>query len=113
MKLTFKLSIVQDCVLQIKDTTREYNSLEYLDENENRYNHRGRFKYSDTFTVNVIKYKKYLANKPEIVETIITPHSTETSEDEAYHSLIKDGHYIIDHIILPSIDLADKLITLK
>lgn len=113
MKLTFKLSIVQGCVLQIKDTTREYNSLEYLDENENRYNHRGRFKYSDTFTVNVIKYKKYLADKSEIVETIITPHPTETSEDEAYHSLTKDGHYIIDHIILPSIDLAGNLITLK
>jgi hypothetical protein len=57
-------------------------------------------------TINVIQYKKYTKEYPDILETIITPHLDEDDEiiylDEAYYSLQKDGHYIIDHLVLPT-----------
>lgn len=117
MNLTFDLSIVQDCVLQIKDTTRESADSEYLSENSNTYVKSGQFKYSETYTINVIKYKKYNSEDAEIIDTIITSHVDEANNiiylDEAYHHLQKDGHYIIDHLVIPNIKLAEKLIDLE
>lgn len=117
MNLMFDLSIVQNCVLQIKDTTREENPLEYLSEQSTAYVTPSQFKYSDTYTINVIKYKQYTSDNEEIIETIITSHLDEDGNiiylDEAYHTLQKDGHYIIDHIVLPSIKTAELLIELE
>lgn len=103
MNVTFDLSIVQNCVLKIKDTTQEYN--EYLEEDNNYYVRLGRYKYSDTFTINVIKYQS--TTSLDILDTIITPHKLNDELmhlDEAYFTLPKDGHYVIDHIILPGLD---------
>lgn len=103
MNLTFDLAIVQDCVLRITDTTQEYD--QYLEEDNNNYVRPGRFKYSDTATINVIKYVPY--NKSledaEIYEVIITPHKQNGEIaylDEAYHTLKKDGHYLIEHLVI-------------
>ena len=42
-----------------------------------------------------------------ILETIITPHLDEDGVivylDEAYYSLQQDGHYIIDHLVIPNV----------
>ena len=116
MNLTFNLSIVQDCVLQIKDTTRECNNSEYLEESSNMYIKLGQFKYSETYTINVIKYKNYNSETAEIIDTIITSHVDNDNNiilDEAYHNLQKDGHYIIEHLVIPNINLVDKLIKLE
>lgn len=104
MNITFDLGIVQDCVLQIKDTTQEYN--EYLEEDNNNYVRLGRFKYSDTATLNIIKYKEFASEEPVILDSIITSHKNGDEIaylDEAYYHLVKDGHYVIDHIVLPTI----------
>lgn len=117
MNLTFDLAIVQDCVLQIKDTTREYDDQAYLPENINNYPTPNRFKYSDTMTINVIQYKKYTKEYIDILETIITPHLDEDGAivylDEAYYSLQQDGHYIIDHLVLPTKNFIDKYLKIQ
>ena len=117
MNLTFDLAIVQDCVLQIKDTTREYDDQAYLPENINNYPTPNRFKYSDTMTINVIQYKKYTKEYANILETIITPHLDEDGAivylDEAYYFLQQDGHYIIDHLVLPTKNFIDKYLKIQ
>jgi hypothetical protein len=46
-------------------------------------------------------------NSTKIVEIIITPHVDEEQHpiylDEAYFKLDKDGHYIIDHLVIPNV----------
>lgn len=102
----FNLSIISDCVLQISDTTQEYN--EYLPDDSNEYITPGRFKYKDTYTINVVKYVS--TQKTEILTTTITSHVNENGDimylDEACYNLAKDGHYIIEHIILPNLECA-------
>ncbi len=94
-------------MLQITDVTQEYN--EYLPEDNNYYIEPGRYKYSDTATINVIRYKTFKAEEPQILKTIITNHKIDNDIvylDEAYYNLQKDGHYIIDHIVLPTTEFV-------
>ncbi len=112
MNTYFNLSIINGNVLQIQDTTQEYD--EYLSEDKETYIRPGRFKYSDTYTINVIKYAS--TKNSEVVETIITPHSegkTLMFLDEATHTLQKDGHYIVEHLIIPSNKCIQYLIESK
>lgn len=102
MNLTFELSLLNNCVLRIKDTS--YN--EYLSEDNNFYISKKRFKYSDTYTVNIIKYKAVA--EESVLDILITPHSTDL--DEAYYNLKKDGHYIIDHLVIPSVECYERLL---
>lgn len=109
MTVYFDLSIVQDCTLNIQDTTQQFN--EYLAEDSDLYVQLGRFKYTDTYTVNVIKYIPSNL-EPQLLDTIITPHVHEGIPmycDEACFSLPKDGHYVIEHLIMPSKECVDKL----
>lgn len=103
MNLSFNLSIDSKGILCIQDTTQEYN--EYLEENSDFYIRLGRFKYSDTNTINVIKYVS--SNQIQILKTIITKHKIDGEIaylDEAYYELNKDGHYLIEHIVLPTVE---------
>lgn len=103
MNVYFDLSIISNCVLQITDKTQQQE--EYLPEESNFYITPGRFKYTDTYTINVVKYVS--TNSTDIVEIIITPHVDEEQHpmyfDEAYFKLDKDGHYIIDHLVIPNV----------
>lgn len=83
--MTFDLSIVNNCILRITGTpsTQDTN-------------------YKNTYTINVIKYKKSNVEFPEILATYINPH--EKTFDESLHPLTKDGHYVLDHIILSSVN---------
>lgn len=103
MNLTFELALLQDCVLRIKDTS--YN--EYLPEDAIDYVREKYFKYSDTYTVNIIKYKS--VSKEEIVDVIFSEHTTDL--DETYYQLKKDGHYIIQHIVMPSTECYNRLLS--
>lgn len=103
MNVYFNLNLISNCTLQISDLTQEHD--EYLPQESNLYVTPGRFKYTDTYTVNVIKCIE--VQKTDIVSTIITSHTdgeTPLFCDEAYCRLQKDGYYIIDHIIIPSIE---------
>lgn len=101
MNVYFNLSIISNCTLHIQDTTQEYE--EYLPENDS-YVKPNQFKYSDTYTINVIKYGSSNGQNT-ILKTLITPHKKEEDIiylDEAYYPLHKDGKYIIEHLIIPS-----------
>lgn len=98
----FNLNILKNCTLHIKDITQEIEN-EYLGEND-EYLTPDKFKYSDTYTVNIITYV-HSKKEEEIVETIITPHMLKNEPvylDEAYHTIKKDGHYVVYHMIVPS-----------
>ena len=103
MNVYFDLHINNCCVLQITDKTQQQE--EYLSEESNFYITPGRFKYTDTYTINVVKYVS--TKSTNIVEIIITPHVDEEQHpmyfDEAYFKLDKDGHYIIDHLVIPNV----------
>ena len=104
MNVTFDLSIIQGNVLQISDTTQEY--YEYLEEDNDNYLSLGSFKYSDTVTINVIKYKSYNSEFPEILGTTVTKHKEGDDImylDEAHYPLTQDGYYIIDHMVIPTL----------
>lgn len=108
MNTTFTLSIVENSVLKITDTTQQAG--EYLSEDNNNYVIPGKIKYSDACTVNVISYKS--SNQQEqLIETIITPHVQDgeiLELDEAYHNLTKDGHYLVKHFIIPTVTWLDE-----
>lgn len=109
MNIYFDLAITQEGVLQIEDQTQAFN--EYLPEDSNFYITPGRFKFSDTYTINIIK--QVTTETTNVLDVIITSHINKDGElmhcDETYYPLIKDGHYIIEHIIIPSLDCLNKI----
>lgn len=107
MNVNFKICNTEQNSIQIIDLTQQ--SGEYLPEDSNEYIRLGKFKYSDCFTVNMVTYK--CSEKQELLKTIITPHILNGDEvylDEVYYKTDKDGHYIIDHIIIPSVEWFNK-----
>ena len=90
MNTFFDLAIIQDGVLQITDTTQQFPDT-YLPEDNYNYVSVGRFKYSDTYTVNVINYVS--TKKSEILKVLINAHKDESGNcinlDEAYFKLPK------------------------
>ena len=112
MNLYFDLSITQDGVLQIEDITQTFN--EYLPEDNDVYITPGRFKYSETYTVNVIKYVSTKGVK--VLDVKITSHVDEYGDavfcDETYYPLLHDGHYVIDHLVIPNIECVENKINI-
>lgn len=91
--------------LVITDLTQD--SDEYVPESivdAETYYARNKFKYSDTCTINIIQKNTIKESEIDtsVVETIFTNHQTYL--DEAYYKVESDGHYVIHHVILPTID---------
>ena len=74
----------------------------------NAKNEKNKFKYSETYTLNIIY--RHTTDKDEIVYSIIADHCSYL--DEEHIQLKEDGYYTIDHIILPSIEVYDESINL-
>lgn len=84
--MIFELAIVDKNILKIIGTPEEGDN------------------YENSYTVNVIKYQPSNSEEPEILETLISTHDKKYSE--SLHTFTKDGHYIIDHLIVPNEDTA-------
>lgn len=83
----------------ITDLTQDSN--EYVTEtveDATEYYQENKFKYSETYTVNIIQ--KNNIDKEEIVDCLITDHSSHL--DEVYYKIPEDGFYTIHHLILPT-----------
>lgn len=103
MNINFEICNTDHNSIRITDLTQQLD--EYLSEDSHDYIRIGKFKYSDCYTVNMISYRS--TKEQKLLDVIITPHVINGEIiylDEAYYKTEKDGHYIIDHIILPSID---------
>lgn len=104
MNLTFHVHKLSNCKLNIKDLS--YDEGVYLDEDANipgsvvNYYELDKFKYSETYTVNIIK--KVTTTEEKVVKVLFTEHDLETLLDEAYFTPEIDGYYIIYHYVLPS-----------
>lgn len=90
--------------IQIIDYTREFG--EYIpEETEEVLTRYENFKYSDTYTIDVIKY---LPSKgAELVNTIYTDHNYESDSVKVH--LNNDGYYGIYHIVIPTLNWLEKV----
>lgn len=96
-----KICSEDNCNIVITDLTQ--NTDEYVDEdiqNVEIYYKQNRFKYSETYTINIIQRNKL--NSSEILNTYYTEHCSYL--DEQHVKIDQDGYYTIYHVILPSID---------
>lgn len=84
--MKFDLSVLDKNVLKITGIPQDEQSVEYV--------------------VNVIKYKSSQSDEATILDYIITKHNEETNTNEALYTFTKDGHYILDHLIMLSLDKA-------
>lgn len=103
MNPIFSISSVNDRKLKIFGRT--YEDGQYLPENmdENSlegYYMQNIFRYSDTYTLNIIQYHSIEEDK--IVGVVCNKHDTVFC-DLCEYNINKDGHYTIYHIILPTI----------
>lgn len=104
MKLAVEVSPDFESAISLVDYSREFG--EYLDEDlevilPRYYN----FKYSQTCSINVLKYLP--SSGDEIVKVVYQPHITEA--DSIRLPLIEDGYYTLTHIVLPTIDWLDEV----
>lgn len=86
--MIFNLSIVDKNILKITGTPEEQDT-----------------NYKNSYTINVIKYQTSYPGDTEILETLISPHDKEYSE--SLYTLTKDGHYIIDSLIVRDINYTE------
>lgn len=85
--MIFNLSIIDKNILKITGTPEAQDT-----------------NYKNSYTVNVIKYQPSYPGDGVILETLIAPHDKEYSE--SLHTLTKDGHYIIDSLIVYDVEYA-------
>lgn len=96
------------CQITITDLTQD--SDEYVSENTlqvdlESYYSRNKYRYSDTYTINVIQ-RNNSETDTQIVDTLFTCHDSYL--DEEHYDIEKDGYYTIYHIILPSVEWYEK-----
>lgn len=101
MNPLFNICSTVDCKIRITDHTQEDG--QYIPENIDETNIEGyyqgnKFKYSETYTINIIERT---TTEGTTLETVLyTEHCSYL--DETYYTLQKDGYYTIHHLILPS-----------
>ena len=92
--------------ITILDLSKEYN--QYLDENDealSTYKDSLFFKYSSSVTVNVLM--QIGTKEITFIDAIIHEHKKVDDvfeDDQCTYTLKKDGYYVIDHFIFPTID---------
>lgn len=93
-----------NCEIVITDLTQdsdEYISEDTPQEDLEAYYSINKFKYTETYTVNIFQ-KNTSEESMEIIDTIITCHGNDL--DEVHYNLTPDGYYVIYHLIIPSLD---------
>lgn len=108
MNPVFKICSLPNCILNITDQTQEdgqYIPEDIMDDvSLEGYYQGNKFKYSQTYTINIIEHN---ATTGSTIETVLyTEHCSYL--DEAYYTLTKDGYYTIYHLILPSINWLEE-----
>ena len=101
MQLSAEIKQDFDGTIQVTDYTRDPVFDQYLSEDDPSvlvsYD---KFKYSQTCTINVLKYQ---SSKEEMLVNVL--YSTHTEESDSMRiPLFKDGYYTVDHIVLPTIE---------
>ena len=104
MELSVKISQDFDGTIVITDLTQETS--EYVpEETEEVLTRYYNFKYSETCTLNVLKY---ISTKEEkLLNVYYSEHTTDT--DSIRIPLKMDGYYSVDHIVLPTTEWLEKI----
>lgn len=90
--------------VQVIDRSREFD--QYIpEESTDVLPSYGKFKYSDTCTIDILSYVSSQGEK--LLNVFFTPHDSEA--DSIRIPLPKDGYYSIYHIVLPTLDWYDKV----
>lgn len=82
----------------IEDFSREYG--QYINEDLEVVTSYDSYKYSESATLNCIT--KVSMNKIALIDVLLNEHTEEL--DSCIFKVNQDGYYVIDHIILPTID---------
>lgn len=112
MDLKFIVTPVLGCKMRIRDLTLT-DTDQYIPEEEvNQDNLRiaytnNKYKYSQTYTINVINYIS--VNENQLIHTIVNDHTIYL--DEVFYSSDKDGHYVFNHFIVPSLEWLQEQIS--
>lgn len=99
MNLSVEIKPDFEGTISITDYTREFD--EYVNEDVQEVLPRYfNFKYSQTCTINVLKYVS--SNGEELMNVFFSSHISEA--DSLRIPLPKDGYYIVEHFVLPTVD---------
>ncbi len=102
MNLTFNVCDIGDRYIRIQDITQQGD--EYLPEDNQGIDRYFNFKYSETCTVNILRYNSTTDPYTSNIEYTTHDHYL----DEAEIRINKDGYYTVYHLVLPTIDWLDK-----
>lgn len=104
MNLSVEIKPDFEGTISITDYTREFD--EYINEDVQdvlpRYYN---FKYSQTCTINVLKYVS--SKGEELINVFFSPHISEA--DSLRIPLPKDGYYTVEHLVLPTLEWLDSV----
>ena len=85
----------------INDLSKDYN--QYLDEEITEFVF-DRYKYSECNTLNAIV--KIKTNTITVIDVLLDNHSSDV--DSSSFKVFEDGYYVIDHIIIPTVEWLEK-----
>jgi signal peptidase I len=85
----------------VNDLSKDYG--QYLDEEvvEKVYD---KYKYSECNTLNAILRIK--PNTISVIDVLLDNHSSDI--DSSSFKVIEDGYYVVDHIIIPTVEWLEK-----
>ena len=104
MNLSVEIKPDFEGTISITDYTKDTD--EYISEDvEEVLSQYYSFKYSETCTINLLKYAS--SKGEELINVLYSPHISDG--DSIRIPLDKDGYYIVEHFILPTTDWLEKV----
>lgn len=98
MEFNIDVCTQPDGMLIIRDFSRDYE--QYLDEQAPLVSTDTRFKFTHTVTLNC--FTKVTTKAVTLLDVLLSEHEVDKL-DSTYFKIDKDGYYVVDHIIIPTV----------
>ena len=104
MEFNIDICTLPDGMLIIRDFSKDYG--QYLRDDVDFIWSFDAIKYKHTATLNCVT--KITNNTISLIDVLLEEH-VENKLDEAYFRIEKDGYYVVDHIIIPTIEWLEEV----
>ena len=104
MEFNIDICTLPDGMLIIRDFSKDYG--QYLRDDVDFIWSFDAIKYKHTATLNCVT--KITNNAISLIDVLLEEH-VENKLDEAYFRIEKDGYYVVDHIIIPTIEWLEEV----